>query len=223
MLAVVYLIFNEGYTASAGERARPRGPVRRGDPARPPARRADARRARGAGPARADAAHRVAPRRRARRPDGELVLLADQDRARWDRALIAEGQALVRRCLRRDQPGPVPDPGGDQRRAQRRAHAADTDWRQILALYDQLLALAPTPGGRAQPRRRGGRGATGPAPRWRSSTGSTLERLPPVPRDPRRPAAAARPRRRGRGRLRRGGRAHGNAAERSSSTAAAHR
>lgn len=55
-------------------------------------------------------------------PDGTLVLLADQDRARWDRALITEGRALIRRCLRRDQPGPLPAPGRDQRRAQRRAH-----------------------------------------------------------------------------------------------------
>ena len=62
VLAVVYLIFNEGYTASSGERAGPRRPVRRGDPARPAAGRADAGRARGARAARADAAHRVAPR-----------------------------------------------------------------------------------------------------------------------------------------------------------------
>jgi RNA polymerase sigma-70 factor, ECF subfamily len=40
------------------------------------------------------------------RPDGSLVLLGDQDRTRWDRTLITEGQAILRRCLRRDQPGP---------------------------------------------------------------------------------------------------------------------
>jgi RNA polymerase sigma-70 factor, ECF subfamily len=79
------------------------------------------------------------------RPDGSLVLLAEQDRARWDRALIEEGQAIVRRCLRRDQPGPY------QLQAAINAVHADaatfeqTDWPQIVALYDQLLAIAPTP------------------------------------------------------------------------------
>ena len=62
VLAVVYLVFNEGYAASSGDGAGARRPLRRGDPPRPAARRADARRARGAGPARADAARRVAPR-----------------------------------------------------------------------------------------------------------------------------------------------------------------
>jgi RNA polymerase sigma-70 factor (ECF subfamily) len=79
------------------------------------------------------------------RPDGSLVLLGDQDRTRWDRALIAEGQAILRRCLRRDQPGPY------QLQAAINAVHADaptlqqTDWPQILALYDQLLSVAPTP------------------------------------------------------------------------------
>jgi RNA polymerase sigma-70 factor (ECF subfamily) len=78
-------------------------------------------------------------------PDGELVLLADQDRARWDHGLIAEGQAIVRRCLRRNQPGPY--------QIQAAIHAvhsdapvgADTDWQQIVALYDQLMVLTPSP------------------------------------------------------------------------------
>jgi RNA polymerase sigma-70 factor, ECF subfamily len=79
------------------------------------------------------------------RPDGSVVLLAEQDRSRWDRALIEEGQAIVRRCLRRDQPGPY------QLQAAINAVHADaptfeeTDWSHIVALYDQLLALAPTP------------------------------------------------------------------------------
>ena len=78
-------------------------------------------------------------------PDGSLVLLAEQDRERWDRALIAEGQAIVRRCLRRDQPGPY------QLQAAINAVHADaamfeaTDWSQIVVLYDQLLAFVPTP------------------------------------------------------------------------------
>jgi RNA polymerase sigma-70 factor (ECF subfamily) len=79
------------------------------------------------------------------RPDGSLVLLGEQDRTRWNRSLIEEGQAIVRRCLRRNQPGPY------QLQAAINAVHADaptleeTDWPQIVALYDQLLAVAPTP------------------------------------------------------------------------------
>ena len=79
------------------------------------------------------------------RPDGSLVVLGEQDRTRWDRVLIEEGQAIVRRCLRRNQPGPY------QLQAAINAVHADaptveqTDWWQIVALYDQLLAVAPTP------------------------------------------------------------------------------
>jgi RNA polymerase sigma-70 factor, ECF subfamily len=79
------------------------------------------------------------------RPDGSLVLLGEQDRTRWDRALVEEGQAIVRWCLRRNQPGPY------QLQAAINAVHADapkvegTDWSQIVALYDQLLAVAPTP------------------------------------------------------------------------------
>jgi RNA polymerase sigma-70 factor (ECF subfamily) len=79
------------------------------------------------------------------RPDGSLVLLAEQDRTRWDWALVEEGQAIVRRCLRRNQPGPY------QLQAAINAVHADaqtveeTDWSQIVALYDRLLAVAPTP------------------------------------------------------------------------------
>jgi RNA polymerase sigma-70 factor (ECF subfamily) len=77
--------------------------------------------------------------------NGTLVLLRDQDRSRWDRALIEEGHALVRACLRRNRPGPY------QVQAAINAVHTDaesvqvTDWPQILSLYDQLLALAPTP------------------------------------------------------------------------------
>ncbi len=76
------------------------------------------------------------------RPDGSLVLLDEQDRLRWDRALIEEGQAIVRRCLRRNQPGAY------QIQAAINAVHADaptveeTDWSQIVALYDQLVAVA---------------------------------------------------------------------------------
>ncbi|MDX3191807.1 sigma factor [Streptomyces sp. MN03-5084-2B] len=78
-------------------------------------------------------------------PDGSLVLLADQDRSRWDRALIAEGQGIVRRCLHHNHPGPYQFQAAIQAVHADAATAAQTDWRQILALYDQLLAFAPTP------------------------------------------------------------------------------
>jgi RNA polymerase sigma-70 factor (ECF subfamily) len=72
------------------------------------------------------------------------VLLADQDRGLWDRALIAEGQAIVRRCLRRNQPGPYQVQAAINAVHADARVAADTDWRQILALYDQLLVVAPS-------------------------------------------------------------------------------
>ncbi|MFG1603830.1 RNA polymerase sigma factor [Actinoplanes sp. NPDC049265] len=83
----------------------------------------------------------------ARRParvgrNGELVTLAEQDRSLWNGELIAEGHALVRRCLRRNQPGPY------QIQAAINAVHTDgpaTDWPQVLALYDQLLVVTPTP------------------------------------------------------------------------------
>jgi RNA polymerase sigma-70 factor (ECF subfamily) len=77
-------------------------------------------------------------------PGGGLVLLADQDRTRWDRTLIAEGQQIVRQCLRRDHPGPYQIQAAINAVHSDAAAAADTDWKQILALYDQLLAFAPT-------------------------------------------------------------------------------
>jgi RNA polymerase sigma factor (sigma-70 family) len=75
-------------------------------------------------------------------PAGELVLLADQDRSLWNRTLIAEGHDLVRRCLRRDRPGPY-----QIQAAINAVHTdgAATDWLQVLALYDQLRSLMPTP------------------------------------------------------------------------------
>jgi RNA polymerase sigma-70 factor, ECF subfamily len=77
--------------------------------------------------------------------DGSPVLLPDQDRSRWDGALIAEGHALVRACLRRNAPGPYQIQAAINAVHTDAATAADTDWRQVLALYDQLLALTPTP------------------------------------------------------------------------------
>ena len=77
--------------------------------------------------------------------DGSIVLLPDQDRARWDRALIVEGQDMVRACLRRGQPGPFQIQAAIGAVHADAATAADTDWRQIVLLYDQLLVVAPTP------------------------------------------------------------------------------
>jgi len=143
-LAVVYLIFNEGYTASAGDNL-----VRSGlcaeairlarllaalMPDEPEVRGllallllTDARR-----PARTG-------------PGGSLVLLADQGRGRWDRALVAEGQQLVRACLRLGRPGPYQLQAAISAVHSDAPAAADTDWGQILALYDQLIAVMPTP------------------------------------------------------------------------------
>jgi RNA polymerase sigma-70 factor, ECF subfamily len=76
---------------------------------------------------------------------GDLVLLADQDRSLWDRELIGEGKSLVRECLRANLPGPY------QVQAAINAVHADaetyeqTDWPQILALYEQLYAVSPSP------------------------------------------------------------------------------
>jgi RNA polymerase sigma-70 factor, ECF subfamily len=79
------------------------------------------------------------------RPDGSLVLLGEQDRTRWDRALIEEGQAIVRRCLRQDQPGAYQIQAAINAVHTDAPTVKETDWSQIVALYDQLLALAPTP------------------------------------------------------------------------------
>jgi RNA polymerase sigma-70 factor (ECF subfamily) len=78
-------------------------------------------------------------------PDGDLVVLADQDRGLWDRDLIAEGQAIVRRCLARSRPGPYQIQAAINAVHSDAPAAAVTDWRQILQLYDQLLSLAPSP------------------------------------------------------------------------------
>ena len=86
----------------------------------------------------------------ARRPartaaDGSLVLLGDQDRSRWDRTAIDEGHELVRRCLRRNAPGPYQLQAAINAVHTDAATAQATDWRQIVALYDQLVMCTPTP------------------------------------------------------------------------------
>ena len=144
VLAVIYLIFNEGYAASSGERL-----VR--DELCAEAIRL-ARLLADLMPDESEVLGLLAllllihSRRAARTdPDGALVSLADQDRRLWDRALIAEGQAIVRACLRRDQPGPYQVQAAISAVHSDAPTAAATDWRQILQLYDQLMALAPSP------------------------------------------------------------------------------
>jgi RNA polymerase sigma-70 factor (ECF subfamily) len=144
VLAVVYLIFNEGYAASSG------GPLVREDLCAEAIRLG--RLLAALMPDEPEVTGLLAlmllvESRRATRttPDGELVLLADQDRGRWDRALIAEGQAIVRQCLRRNQPGPYQIQAAINAVHSDAPAAAATDWRQILHLYDQLLSLAPSP------------------------------------------------------------------------------
>jgi RNA polymerase sigma-70 factor, ECF subfamily len=86
----------------------------------------------------------------ARRPgraneDGSLVRLGDQDRTLWTRSLIEEGHALVRGLLRRNMPGPYQIQAAIAAVHADAATADETDWSQIVQLYDQLLSLTPTP------------------------------------------------------------------------------
>src|SRR5262245_2546486 len=144
VLAVVYLIFNEGYTASSGDR------LTRDDLCAEAIRLG--RLLAELMPDEAEVAGLLAlmlliESRRATRttPGGGLVLLAGQDRNRWDHGLIAEGQAIVRRCLRLGRPGPYQIQAAINAVHSDAPTVAATDWRQILQLYDQLAALAPGP------------------------------------------------------------------------------
>ncbi|ODU03972.1 MAG: RNA polymerase subunit sigma-24 [Pseudonocardia sp. SCN 72-86] len=78
-------------------------------------------------------------------PAGELVPLPAQDRSRWDGALVAEGQDLVRRCLRRNAPGPYQIQAAISAVHSDAASVAATDWGQVVALYDQLSTIVPSP------------------------------------------------------------------------------
>jgi RNA polymerase sigma-70 factor (ECF subfamily) len=144
VLAVVYLIFNEGYTASSGDR------LVREDLCAEAVRLG--RLLAELMPDEPEVAGLLAlmllveSRRDVRTTaDGGLVLLADQDRSHWDAGLVAEGQALVRRCLRRNRPGPYQIQAAINAVHSDAASAAATDWGQIRTLYDQLLALTPNP------------------------------------------------------------------------------
>ena len=144
VLAVVYLVFNEGYSAADGD-----------DLVRAELCAEATRLARLLAALMPDEPEvtgllalllLIEARRPARTgPDGELVLLPDQDRTRWDTALITEGQALVTECLRRSAPGPYQVQAAINAVHCDAATAADTDWDQVLQLYDQLAAFLPTP------------------------------------------------------------------------------
>jgi RNA polymerase sigma factor (sigma-70 family) len=144
VLQVLYLIFNEGYAASSGP------DLQRADLT------AEAIRL-------ARELHRLLPddgevagllalmlltdaRRPARtRPDGTLVPLAEQDRSRWDAAAIAEGVALITRTLASSPIGPYQLQAAIAAVHDEAPRAADTDWRQILVLYELLAQVAPSP------------------------------------------------------------------------------
>ena len=209
-LAVVYLIFNEGYVATAGDR------LQRDDLAAEAIRLgrllADLM------PDEADVLGLLAlmllhHARRETRTDagGEPVLLAEQDRGRWDRAMIEEGSVLTRRALRMRRPPPVYAVQAAIAAVHATAASADdTDWAEIAALYALLGELRAVTGGRAEPggggvdgQRAGGRAGAGrPAGRHRQPG-----RQPSAARRPGRHAGPAGPPRRGRRRLPAGDRA----------------
>ena len=144
VLAVIYLVFNEGYAATSGDQLGREDlcteAIRLGRvlaalmPDEPEVMGLLA------------LMLLIAARRPARvGADSTLVRLSEQDRTLWDRARIAEGQDIVRACLRRNIPGPYQLQAAINAVHSDAASALDTDWRQILALYDQLVDLDPSP------------------------------------------------------------------------------
>lgn len=147
VLAVLYLIYNEGYLSSGADAAD------RPDLAEEAIRLTRAVRSLAGGigsPPEVDGLLALMLLGSARRParigpGGALVTLDEQDRTLWDADLIDEGHALVRECLRRNRPGPYQLQAAIQAVHTDALDASLTDWGQVVALYDQLLALAPTP------------------------------------------------------------------------------
>ena len=144
VLGVVYLIFNEGYAATSGDA------LVRADLCQEALRLS--RLLTELMPDEPEAVGLLAlllltdSRRAARTSaNGSLVPLADQDRSRWDAASIEEGQHLVRWCLRRNAPGPYQIQAAIAAVHSDAATVPDTDWRQIVALYDQLVVVSPSP------------------------------------------------------------------------------
>jgi RNA polymerase sigma-70 factor (ECF subfamily) len=143
VLAVLYLVFNEGYLAGSGD-----------DPIR-----ADltdeairlARIVRQLLPDEPEVAGLLAlmlltdARRATRVADGELVTLGEQDRSQWDRALIAEGQSLTRQALESRLSGPYALMAAINVIHTSAPDVRDTDWARIASLYDRLYALTPSP------------------------------------------------------------------------------
>ncbi len=144
VLAVVYLVFNEGHTATTGTE------LVRADLCAEAIRLARLLAELMPDEPEVHGLLALLLLTEARRPartaaDGSLVLLPDHDRTRWDRAVLVEGQAIVAACIRRDQPGPYQLQAAINAVHSDARAAAETDWRQILTLYDQLLARSPTP------------------------------------------------------------------------------
>jgi RNA polymerase sigma factor (sigma-70 family) len=191
---VLYLIFNEGYTASSGStlhrvdltseaiRLTRQLHQRLPDDGEVAGLLAlmlltDARRPARTGPGRA------------------LVPLAEQDRSRWDAAAIAEGTALVTHALATAPVGPYQLQAAIAAVHDEARTAADTDWPQILTLYDLLDRMAPTPMvtlGRVVGVRDGARPGGGPTPARGGGGGSRARRPSPAARRPRAPAGAGR-------------------------------
>jgi RNA polymerase sigma-70 factor (ECF subfamily) len=144
VLAVLYLLFNEGYVASSGDAHL------RGDLAAEAIRLA--RTLTGLMPDEPEATALLAlmlfhdARRDGRVDDaGELVLLEDQDRSRWDRDVIAEAQDLLDRALRRERPGPYQVQAAIAACHATAATAGDTDWSEIALLYGELVRMTGSP------------------------------------------------------------------------------
>jgi RNA polymerase sigma-70 factor, ECF subfamily len=144
VLRVVYLVFTEGHLASSGEA------LIRGDLCDQAIRLARALTALLPGEPEVTGLLALLLLTDARRgarvsPDGELVLLAEQDRGQWDHAMIAEGEELIEQALRRSRPGPYQIQAAIAACHSGADRVQDTDWREIALLYGELIRYEPTP------------------------------------------------------------------------------